>query len=534
MLEQVKDVSILYVEDDDAIREYMLGYLGKRFNQVLVAENGAAGFETYRKNTPDIIMTDIRMPIMDGLEMIRAILTDNDAAAVIITSAYDDSNYLLGAIELGISHYLLKPFDTGKVDASLWHCIKNIRKKQSIRNQEKSIAAAYQTIDSLIDYGENSLNDAVNLDADTMERQLDRMVEGFFGERPGLAMHSPTSLIMTLTHGLPGQPEWFLYEMGDDRQLQKTSYPDHPPLDLGVSTGKHDLYYVNEGEPLPDDPLLKRFAGHFFQHRKQPRNLIWYRHGSRIICALDYPGMVTACDATVVKNLAVQTRYMDTISAQCHQTEEAFFYTITSLARAAETNDEDTGNHILRVGKYCAAICRHLGYSDEMAEIMALQSQLHDVGKIHIPAETLKKPGKLTDAEMELIRDHPLFGAKIIGTHPRLEIARTIAQYHHERWDGSGYPFGLCGTEIPLDARIVAIADTYDALRNKRSYKPAFDHDMAYRIIVEGDGRTEPTHFDPELLRIFKTNDKQFNDIYEQFATQGARFCHADMGILCR
>jgi HD-GYP domain-containing protein (c-di-GMP phosphodiesterase class II) len=175
------------------------------------------------------------------------------------------------------------------------------------------------------------------------------------------------------------------------------------------------------------------------------------------------------------------------------------------------------------VGKYCAAICRQIGYSEEMATILEQQSQLHDVGKIHIPPHILKKPGTLTDEEMALIHEHPIFGADIIGIHPRLEIARNITLHHHERWNGSGYPFGLRGAAIPTDARIVAIADTYDALRNKRSYKPAFDHDTAWRIIVQGDGRTEPTHFDPDMLRAFKKIDAEFNEIYERLATVGTR-----------
>ena len=258
---------------------------------------------------------------------------------------------------------------------------------------------------------------------------------------------------------------------------------------------------------------------HFVGIGKKPRNLIWYRNGSRIICAIDYPARVTAADAVVIKNLALQTRFLDSISAERHQTEEAFLYTITSLARAAEVNDDNTGNHILRVGKYCAAICREIGYQDMMANIIEQQSRLHDVGKIHIPAEILKKPGRLTDDEMVLMREHPVFGAQIIGMHPRLEIARVIALHHHEHWDGSGYPYGLRGTAIPLDARIVAIADVYDALRNRRSYKPPFDHDTATRIIVEGDGRTEPSHFAPDILYIFKKIDKELDEIYEQLAT---------------
>lgn len=512
------DMSILYVEDDDVIRENMFDFLNRRFDQVLIAENGSVGLDMYRENAPEIVMTDIKMPVMDGLEMTRAILELNDKAAIIVTTAHNEVQFLLGAIELGISHYLLKPLEQEKLDASLKHCIEIVQKSRTLSERENSIASAYQTINSLIDYSEESLNNSINLSAE-MELHLDQMVEQFLCGNRGAPAQGPASLVITLTHGLAGQPEWLWYEKGKDKPLQKACYLDLPPLDLDTADGNHALYYVNEGDPLPDDPFITHFLEHFGRFGEKPRNLIWYRNGSRIICAINYPAPVTTCDAALVKNLAVQTRYMDTISAHRNQTEEAFQYTITSLARAAEANDEDTGNHILRVGEYCAAICRHTGYSDELAEIISLQSQLHDVGKIHIPPETLKKPGKLTEAEMALIREHPLFGAKIIGNHPRLEIARTIALHHHERWSGGGYPFGLSGAAIPLDARIAAIADTYDALRNKRIYKPALDHDTACRIILEGDGRTDPSHFDPELLRVFREINVVFDEIYERFAT---------------
>jgi response regulator RpfG family c-di-GMP phosphodiesterase len=516
---KTKDMSILYVEDDDVIRENMLGFLNRRFDQVLLAENGAVGLELYRENAPEIVMTDIRMPVMDGLEMTRAILELNDKAAIIITSAHNEVKYLLGAIKLGISHYLFKPLEREQLDASLQHCIEIVHKARMLRDRENYISEAYRTINLLIDYGEKSVNDLVSPDSE-VERQVDQMIERFLGCGSYTDSHSPANLIMTLTHCLAGQPEWLWYEVGNGRKVQKSCYHDHPLLDLTAPVGNHALYYINEGERLPDDQLLCRFVEHFDRYGEKLRNLIWYRNGSRIICAINYPDPVTAYDAEVVKNLALQTRYMDAISAQRIQTEEAFQYTIISLARAAEANDEDTGNHIVRVGQYSAALCRHIGYPDELAEIIALQSQLHDVGKIHISPETLKKPGKLTNAEIAQMREHPLFGAKIIGNHPRLEIARTIALHHHERWCGGGYPFGFSGTAIPLDARIVALADTYDALRNSRSYKLGFDHDTAYRIIVEGDGRTEPSHFDPDLLSAFKKIEKKFEEIYERLATE--------------
>lgn len=198
------------------------------------------------------------------------------------------------------------------------------------------------------------------------------------------------------------------------------------------------------------------------------------------------------------------------------ESEDAFTYTIYALARAAETNDEDTGNHILRVGAYCTILADKLGMPPKFLQQIGIQAVLHDVGKIHIPSAILKKPGKLTPEEWEEMKKHTIYGAKIIGDHPRLSLAKNIALTHHERWDGSGYPYGLKGEKIPIEGRIVIVADHYDALRNPRVYKPAYDHQTTYKIITEGDGKTMPSHFDPLVLDAFKNAVFQFAEVYEK------------------
>ncbi|MDD5773124.1 MAG: response regulator [bacterium] len=198
------------------------------------------------------------------------------------------------------------------------------------------------------------------------------------------------------------------------------------------------------------------------------------------------------------------------------EAEEGFVYAIYALARAAEVNDEDTGNHILRLGEYCAVIARQLGMSEGYIKAIRLQSVLHDVGKLHIPPNILKKPGKLTEEEQKIIREHTLFGAKIIGEHARFAIGKAGALTHHEKWDGSGYPYGMKGEEIPIEGRIIIIADSYDAIRNKRVYKPPYDHKTACDIITKGDERLMPCHFDPKVLAAFKETEGLFEKIYEQ------------------
>ena len=203
--------------------------------------------------------------------------------------------------------------------------------------------------------------------------------------------------------------------------------------------------------------------------------------------------------------------------------EDAFTYLIRSLARAAEANDIDTGNHILRVGEYSALIARELGMPEKFIENIRLQATLHDVGKVHVPSHILKKEGRLNEAEMEEMKKHTTFGAMIIGDHPHLEFGRRIALCHHEKWNGAGYPAGLKGEQIPLEARIVTIADCYDALRNSRVYKPCYDHAGAVRVITQGDDRLKPEHFDPRIFEIFKRIAPQLETLYDRMQDAPAR-----------
>jgi putative two-component system response regulator len=203
--------------------------------------------------------------------------------------------------------------------------------------------------------------------------------------------------------------------------------------------------------------------------------------------------------------------------------EDAFTYLIRSLARAAEANDIDTGNHILRVGEYSALIARELGMPPKFVENIRLHATLHDVGKVHVPGHILRKEGRLDAAEMDEMKKHTTFGAMIIGDHPHLEFGKRIALCHHEKWDGTGYPNGLKGEEIPLEARIVAIADCYDALRNSRVYKPCYDHAGAMKVLTEGDDRLKPEHFDPKIFEIFKRIAPTFAELYEKMKDSPAR-----------
>ncbi len=202
--------------------------------------------------------------------------------------------------------------------------------------------------------------------------------------------------------------------------------------------------------------------------------------------------------------------------------------TIFALAKLAESRDPDTGAHLDRIREYCRVLCEklveHGPYVDQIdgdyVRTVYLTSPLHDIGKVGIPDNILLKPGKLTDEEFGTMKQHAKIGSDTLDAALKarpdaqyLRMARDIALSHHEKFDGSGYPFGLKGQDIPLCGRITALADVYDALRTKRVYKPAFSHEKAREIIIEGSG----THFDPVIVDVFLQTELKFVEIGQGF-----------------
>jgi len=190
------------------------------------------------------------------------------------------------------------------------------------------------------------------------------------------------------------------------------------------------------------------------------------------------------------------------------------FEIIRRLGRAAEFRDNESGLHVIRMSHYSRLLAEAYGGSDEWVENVYNASPMHDIGKLGIPDSVLLKPDKLDADEWTLMKKHTEYGAEIIGDHPSelLQMSREIALTHHEKWDGSGYPKGLKGEEIPLEGRIVALADVFDILTTDRPYKKAWTVEDTVKLIDQCAG----THFDPDLVPMFHAVMPEILDIKEQ------------------
>jgi len=489
---------ILTVDDEEMNLELLeilmvpLGY------QVEKAKNGKEALEKIAERSPDIILLDVMMPGMDGFEVCRILKEDEktrDIPVVMVTALNQIENKVTG-IETGADDYLIKPFHRNELIAR----VKSLLKVRTLNDKVKK----YQ-------YTIRSLFELTTLSEDFRDRG------GIFNElaKRTAELTGMEKVVIALVENNLLQVK-ASYHLNDDKELY-TFLSQNGPIRKVIETGKQ-LVAVNDSQIAKQFNLnlsyvcipLKSISkdvigalcafginGDMSEGTVRVLSIV----AQRIASEIQIKDRSRVLEDTVDKRTKALRESLEKLEEAHSEISHAYEEIVYRLSVAAEYKDEDTAAHIHRISYYSEALARKLGLPEEEVKLIKLASPMHDIGKIGIPDSILLKPGQLTPDEFEIMKQHTIMGARILAgsSSPLLSMAEEIAISHHEKYDSSGYPYGVMGENIPLVGRIVAIADVFDALLTPRVYKPAFDLDNTLTIMKEGKGK----HFDPNLVDAF-------------------------------
>jgi response regulator RpfG family c-di-GMP phosphodiesterase len=477
---------ILVADDDPLQRAIAKDMLAQRGYEVVEAADGREVIAHVGLAPPDLILLDLNMPVMDGYAVLSQLKAEEATRfiPIVVVTGHDAPQSRLESLELGADDFLSKPVEPSELIARVHSLLR-------FKHLNDQLINAYQQMGQIGQIAEGLFQ---------AEHPLAEMGEVVLAELLREAGESPLHPTRLWVGEQKGRSmEGLCFQLAQGRLESRPSGAPAAVLERYLAQANREgvLFWKNGPMSAGLCPL--------FRPDSDLDNMVGMAQNERLYLAAGYGHAVSRYDAQVLRTVALQRQFFDRLTDQVKATEEAFFFTMSALARAAELNDFDTGNHIARVNAHAAAIAERLGCSREFTSWISHCAQMHDVGKISVPASILRKPGPLDDDEWAWIRKHPALGAQILGDSPRLAMPREIALCHHENWDGSGYPSGLAGEAIPVSARIVKMADVYDALRSQRPYKRALSHDQTLHILTRGDERVSPSHFDPAILEVVQS-----------------------------
>jgi PAS domain S-box-containing protein len=462
-----RDMRVLYVEDDTLIRENNKELLLSFFPFVQTAVNGREGLEVYEKSSFDLVVSDILMPEMNGIQMIEKIKSINPHQSIIVTSACEESNYLLELINLGIGRFILKPIKTEQMIDVLLNVAENIFNTKKVE-----------------EYNHNIHRDLIH--QSSLLEQYKEIVDI-------TSIVSKTDLKGKITYV-------------NDQFCKISGYMREELLNQNHNIVRHPEMSSAIFENVWATIKAKQIWQGTIKNKK--------KNGDTYIT-----------QTTIKPILDVSGNIMEYISIRFDVTElyelnEEIWSTQSELldlvGEIGETRSNETGQHVHRVAKYSKLLAELYGLDEKDIMLLYSASPMHDIGKIGIPDSILLKPGKLNEEEFEVMKDHARIGSEIFkkSKRPLMQTASIIAYEHHEKWNGSGYPQGLSGENIHIYGRITALADVFDALNCKRVYKESWPMEKIIELIREERGK----HFDPKLVDLFIDNLDQFIEISKQFS----------------
>lgn len=497
---------ILVVDDDLKVLEIISESLDRQGYSVNVATSAEEALQSLERSNPELVVLDMMLPDMSGIELLRHFRTDNEKSdiPVLFLSADGDPDTRLNSLEEGAEDYLVKPVSLREFNARISRVLKRAERTRSLnKNQErlesklsagqehylqatrelKRQLLSMKTLFSMSQDLNRSLDveQLCNLVALTLVGELQISSMAVFAiERENAFAFSPLAI--------KGFDRDRFANASIDRNSQFASMIDGDPKPQQITRSPDRRW----ARALPDLRLAVFEYVTPIRVKNETKGLIFT--GPKI-----KGGDYSDYDLDMLQFVANSTGIGMENARLITQLEQTYVATLKSLVSVIEAKDPYTKGHTERVAGYAAAIAERLQLSREERRLILFAALLHDIGKLGIMDHVLHKPGALDEEEWELMRSHPTIGASIVYNMAFLSEAADMVKHHHESWDGSGYPSGLEGTDIPMGARIIAVADSFDAMTSDRSYRKALSCAQAISRLQAAAG----TQFDPDIVDMF-------------------------------
>jgi response regulator RpfG family c-di-GMP phosphodiesterase len=527
--------SILVVDDDLLVRNVLKKYITSLGFYVDTAEDGKTALEMLNTFSYDLVMTDLQMPRLGGRELLAAMSKDFPNIPKIVLTGHGTNEDIIAALKSGAYDFLYKPIDDFDI---IEYSIKRAVESKKLREEKDRHLAELEKINEII----SMLNSGKNTDEifAMLNMSLKRIIP-FNGMILTLLNETNTFLTVenaafsnVILNSIVQKGDRFLVSqfslnqyITDERDLSNIT-------DLGLHIQKYDAHEIFK-EFYRNG--INSILAVSLKIKEQIRGIIFFVSNQKaafknfhITFVKSIAGQIAlgVQRAELMKEIENHSKNLEQLvferTEQVIKTQRTTIFALSSLADA---RDSETGAHLERIRNYSVLLLQLYRYEGDHPEINSRfirdiydSSILHDIGKVGIPDSIVLKRGHLTEEEFEIMKKHTLIGYEALkkasegqGADYFLNMAMDIILYHHERWDGKGYPTGLSGEEIPLAARIVTIADVYDALTSKRPYKEAFSHEESIEIMKNEAGK-----FDPTLFNLFLKNADEFNKIRMKFS----------------
>ncbi|MFI3196048.1 MAG: PAS domain S-box protein [Methylococcaceae bacterium] len=581
-------IRILYVEDDLETREELQSILELYVTELWVAKNGQEGLALYRENQPDIVITDIQMPIMNGLTMAADIKMINPHQPIVILSAHNDVEYLFRALELDIQHYVTKPISVERLLYKLLDIVEQMNLARAAEQSYKLLEQYKLLVDEKAIVVKMDINGDITYVNSRFCELSGYSEEELVGRHYlfNIYEHNQQETIVDLKQAILTSKKWqgilkkrtksgaiyvvdasviaivtdnkideFVALMVDVTEIYEKFERLSFNLKQDLNEKKHYLHEYEQAIEIGTSLCVIDTEGIIISVNKnfsatlnyQPNELIGQSlfellldcgdfkdrvlkkvqeqgFSSRII-KLEGKGGFKRTLSTIIVGIHNQDGDIHSLMSLSHDISETIQRNediidnqkdlIYLLGEVVENRSKETGSHVKRVALISEFIARKYGLSDEYAAMIKVASPLHDIGKIGISDAILNKPSRLSISEYQQIQGHADLGFQLLNKldKPLIKMAATIAHEHHEYYNGKGYPAGLMGEHIAIEARIVALVDVFDALSSQRVYKEPWSDESIIEYIINN----KAIQFDPELVDLFMDNIDEILQIRNQF-----------------